>query len=219
MYQLAIFDFDGTIADSVFVWHEVDHVFLNKRGLLCDQSYLTAVRNLPFLEAAKFTVEHYQLKEDPEEILQEWFGLAKHAYTYDVKLKNGVYEYLKHLRNHGIKLGLATASTKQLCMPTLNRYEIVDWFDCIVTGDEIKKSKAFPDIYLAVANQLNVQPQNAVVFEDISMGIITANKAGFNTVGILDPLEKEEWSEIKKNAKWCYYSFHNLLYFPPNFDK
>ena len=104
MYKAIFFDLDGTLLDSMRVWDDIDVAFLKKRGLEVPPDYQEAITPLGFLEAARYTIRRFGFPETPEELIQEWHQMAVDAYTYEVELKDGAAEYLRYLKEKGIRL-------------------------------------------------------------------------------------------------------------------
>ncbi|NLZ46533.1 MAG: HAD family phosphatase, partial [Clostridiales bacterium] len=73
--KAAIFDFDGTLADSMEVWAEVDFKFLNKRGIKVPNNYFDDICSMNFIQAAEYTIKTFNLKESPKQIMSEWLEL------------------------------------------------------------------------------------------------------------------------------------------------
>lgn len=210
--QAAIFDLDGTLLDSMNVWAEIDRNFLAKRGLDGLEAYTEAVKTLPFPEAAAYTVKLFSLPESPEEIMTEWMESVREAYTYEIRLKPYAREFLHSLAKKNIKLGIATSSKPELCLPALKREGIFDLFSCVLTTEEIGCGKDLPHIYMKVAKNLGVSPQNCAVFEDIPLGIKSAKAGGFYTVAVFDEHSAKDEKLLLELSDLFIRSFEELLY-------
>lgn len=205
----AIFDLDGTLLDSMDVWVRIDIDFLKKRGIFAPEDYIQALTPLGFYEAAKYTVSRFNLNETPEEVLREWGGMCRRAYERDIRLKPGAKEYLIHLKDAGVKLGVATALGRDLFEPVLKNNGIFGLFGAFASLDEVRRGKGFPDIYLLAAKRLEIAPAACAVFEDILIGILGAKAGGFMTCGVWDKSSAHEWDKIKEAADWTVKGFED----------
>lgn len=196
--KAAIFDLDGTLIDSMYVWEKVDHDFLTERDIPVTQEYTDNVRCMFFETAAKYTIETYHLSESVEQIVQIWLNMARHEYEYNVKLKNGVYQYLEFLKSKNIKIGIATSSNPYLTEPVLEHNGITRFFDTVCYTSQVGKGKEFPDIYLYTSEKLGVKPSECVVFEDIAEGISSAKTAGMKTIAVYDSTSENQADILKK---------------------
>ncbi|MCH1982868.1 HAD family phosphatase [Ruminococcus sp. OA3] len=194
-FKAAIFDLDGTLLDSMGVWETVDIEFLGKRNLSLPGDYLETITPMGFEAAADYTVKRFGLKEEPEAIIQEWYSMAKDAYRNTVGLKPYVREYLRVLKERGIRIAAATSSDNELFGPALLNNGIDGYFEHIVTVRDVKRGKGYPDIYEEAAFRLDVKPEECAVFEDILKGIEGARAGGFFAVGVYD-----RYSEYEKDA-------------------
>ncbi len=185
-FQGAIFDLDGTLLDSMGVWEDIDRAFLGKRGIPVPPDYMDQVAALSFPAAAVYTIERFGLKESPEALMQEWSDMARDAYAHRVPLKAGAREYLSELKQRGVKLAVATASSEELFIPALKRGGVYDLFDAFTTLKEVARGKGFPDIYEKAAEKLGLEPSACAVFEDLAAGIAGAKAGGFFAVGVYD---------------------------------
>lgn len=206
----AIFDLDGVLIDSMGVWKNLDKDFLKKRGFAVPQDIDKVVKSLSFQDAAVYFKEKFRLSQTVAEIMGEWNKMVFDEYAFRIELKPGVREYLIYLKTQGIKIGLATSNTRKLTEVVLRNNNVYDYFEMIKTGDEVERDKNFPDIYLLCAQELQLKPEQCVVFEDILPGILSANTAGMKTVGVYDQYSKHEWEKIKANAALCILSFEEL---------
>ena len=200
MYTAGIFDLDGTVLDSMGVWRDIDYEFLGKRGIEVTEDYLKAISALGFEAAAKYTIDRFGFTESPQEIINEWYGMAIDAYTNDVVLKPGAEAYIKRLHNDGIKLAVATASDEALYKPALIRTGIYDCFDEFVTVRDVTRPKGFPDIYERAAKLLKVDVAECVVFEDVLKGVQGAKMGKFKVVAMCDKHSEFDAVVIKEAA-------------------
>ncbi|MBQ6651366.1 MAG: HAD family phosphatase [Atopobiaceae bacterium] len=183
-HQAAIFDFDGTLASSSFVWNEVDHTFLERRGHAWTPDLAQHLAALGFAEGALYVIDRYGLDEDPQDICDEWNALANDIYATEVDLRPGAREYLDALRASGIPLALATTNDHDVLASMAPRVDVYKLFDVVVCGTDVTKTKRHPDIYLEAARRLGVSPSGCIVFEDIVDGINSARRAGMVTCAV-----------------------------------
>lgn len=207
----AIFDLDGTLLDSMGVWRRIDENFLGKRGYLVPEDYLKAITAKNFKDAADYTIERFGLHERAEDIMEEWFAMAIDAYTHHVQLKPSVREYLKCLRERGVKIAAATSSDVRLFEPCLRHHGIHDWFDAFTVTTEVKRAKGFPDVYWNAAEKLGLSYEDCVVYEDILKGVEGAKMGGFYVVGVEDIHSSYEKEEIRRKADSYIVSFEELV--------
>ena len=207
----AVFDLDGTLLDSMWVWVYVDEVFLERHGLPYDPDYLTTLGPMGFHRAAVYTKDYFNMSDSVEDILQEWFLLAQDAYDNKIMLKDGVYEYLHSLKERGVKIAAATSNHPDLFKGTLRRCGIYDCFDAFTVTSEVERNKDHPDVYLLAAERIGTLPEETAVFEDILSGIRGANKGGFYTVGVEEESAKGERVAIQAEANLYIKSFRELL--------
>lgn len=206
----AIFDLDGTLLDSMGVWRQIDIDFLGKRGFEVPTDYLQAITSKHFRDAADYTIERFGLKESPQAIMDEWFEMAVHDYTYEVMLKPYVREYLMQLKERGVKIAAATASDTRLFLPCLEHHGILDCFDAYTVTTEVRRAKGFPDIYENAAGKIGLTALDCVVYEDILKGIEGAKMGGFYAVGVEDIHSGYEKEQIQKEADYYISSFEEL---------
>lgn len=196
----AIFDLDGTLVDSMGVWHRIDDEFLGRRGFPADESYKQAVKTMKYETAAHYTIERYGLSETPEEVMAEWDSMALHEYRYNIKCKPGAAEFLNELKQRGIKIALATVSHRALLEAVLKGNDIFELFDVLTDVSQVSRGKEEPDLYWFAAKQMELEPEECIVFEDVLLGIDSAKRGGFYTCGVKDHSSYAEELEIRRLA-------------------
>ena len=211
MKKAVIFDFDGTIANSRYVWQKVDVDFFAKRGMEIPSDYVEAISVMSFYNGAVYTKEKYNIKESVEEIMNEWNSQALREYKENVVLKPFVKEYLRELKDKGYKIGLATAALHDYYIPVLEREGVLDCFDVFTDTRDDARDKNFPDIYLLCAEKLGSNSANSIVFEDVLKGVKSSVSAGFNTTAVYDNQPENQWEIIKNTANRHMMDFSELL--------
>lgn len=207
----AIFDLDGTVLDSSWVWDKVDIKFLGDRGFDVPEDYVEEISPLGAERAAIYTIERFGLDEEPDNIVREWFDLAKKQYADEVKCKSFAKEYIRSLYDKGIRLAVATSSDRKLFMATLEREGILKYFSHIVTVNEVERGKGYPDIYEEAARRMKLNPGGCVVFEDILAGISGAKMGRFHVIAVHDEKSEHNREKIKRLADYYIESFEELL--------
>lgn len=193
----AIFDMDGTLVDSMWVWNEIDREYLAKHNLSVPPSLNQDIAHLSFNEVAIYFKNEFNLPYDIEEIKNHWNDMAYEAYCNKVSLKPGVKDFLVKLKENNIKIALATSNNHLLLEACLKANGIYDYFDTITLTNEVKRGKDFPDVYLLTADKLGVSPNNCVVFEDLLQAIQGAKKAGMKVIGVYDEHSKNQHDDMK----------------------
>ena len=209
--KAAIFDFDGTLVDSMYVWKKVDVDFLTKRGIPVTDEYTDKMRSMFFETAAAYTKKVYDLPDSTDEIMQEWLDMAHYEYANNVRLKPGAEEYIRKLKGEGILLGMATSNNPYLLMPCLENNGLDGIFDVICYTSEVGMNKSNPEIYLYTARKLGVEPEACTVYEDIIEGLRSSSSAGMKTVAVYDPSNEAYLNEIKDAADIFINSYDELI--------
>ena len=202
--EAVIFDVDGTLIDSMGVWKHIDDLFLEKYGLEEPEGFHEGMEGKSYSETADYFLGLFpSLPHTRQELEDEWFDMAFEIYTTQMELKKGAYEFIKMLHEKGIKLGIATSNNRELAEGTLKHCNIFEMMDSIWTSGEAKAGKPDPAVYLCVANDLKVKPENCLVFEDVPMGILAGKNAGMKVCAVDDSFSKAQ--EAKKRELADFY--------------
>lgn len=197
--QAVIFDLDGTLVDSMWVWNQIDIEYLRKKGHTVPENLKEEISHLSFLQTAEYFKKRFDLSDSVEEILEDWHKMSFDFYANKVKLKDGVKQFLDMLKSKNIKIALATSNSTPLLEACLKNNGIYDYFDSITVTDEVSRGKNFPDVYLLAAQKVNASPENCAVFEDIIPAVKGAKSANMTVVAVKDEasiLDKEELCKL-----------------------
>ena len=208
--KAAIFDLDGTLIDSMWVWGKIDEDYFKRRNMTLPEDLKSQIEHLSFDETAAYFKSNFDISDTIEEIKKEWTDSAYVEYLNNVKLKPGVVEFLSLLKTLNIKIGLATSNSKSLLEAGLQANSIYHYFDSITLTDEVSRGKNFPDVYLLAAERLGVKPEECIVFEDILPAVKGAKAAGMKVVGVYDDFSKEQREDIINHADKYIIEYYEL---------
>jgi len=211
--KAAIFDLDGTLIDSMWVWGKIDEDYFKKRNMDLPFNLKSQIEHLSFDDTAAYFKSNFGILDTIEEIKKEWMDFAYVQYLNHVKLKPGVIEFLSLLKTLNIRIGLATSSSKHLLEAVLQANGIYHYFDSITITDEVSRGKDYPDVYLLAAKKLGVNPEECIVFEDILPAVKGAKAAGMKVVGVYDDFSKEQREDIIIHADIYILEYHEITNF------
>ena len=210
-FKNIIFDMDGTILDSMHIWGDITRNFMNSIGRTVTQEYLDAIAARSINDAARYTVEKFNLQMTPEQLIKRILDEAGGHYYNTLLLKPFAKEFIKKMHRKGVKMCIATASDKNLAIAALKRNGVLDCFEFVLTNDDVGKGKTEPDIYLKAAEMLSADISDVAVFEDAAHCVKTAKKAGFTVIAVNDPTTEHQKEELTKIADIYIHSFEELL--------
>ena len=203
--KAVIFDMDGTLTDSMWIWPEVDRIFLKKYHLTPPPGFAKALEGKSYTETAQYFLDVFpELSCSLENVQKEWIDMTLHLYQTQVELKPGAKGFLEFLKQEQILMGIATSNAKELALAALDALQIREYFSSVRTGCEVKKGKPAPDVYLKVAEDLGVQPEECLVFEDVPKGIEAGRNAGMTVCAVDDAFsasDEKEKKEMKDRVK------------------
>lgn len=200
--KCAIFDFDGTLFDSMFIWDEIGERYLRSLGKEPNPSMREAVRTLSLYQAACYLRREYDLPLSTEGIMKGINQMIEHFYLSEILPKPGVCEFLEHMKKAGISMCIATASERYQIEGALKRCGMSQYFDAIFTCSEIGHGKEEPFIFRQAMEVCGAERNTTVVFEDAFHAALTARRDGFSVIAVYDESEKYQ-EEIRRLAD-CY---------------
>ena len=112
--KAVIFDLDGTLVDSMWIWEKVDTEYFNMKGLTIPKNLKDEINHLSFEQTAYYFKNKFNISDSIEDILNTWYKMAYNHYSNDISLKNGALDFLKFLKSNNIKIALATSNSKKL---------------------------------------------------------------------------------------------------------
>lgn len=209
--QAVIFDLDGTLVDSMWMWEAIDIEYLGRFGFTCPPDLQKAIEGMSFSETALYFKERFAIPDPVEEIKAEWTRMSIDKYRTQVPLKKGAGEFLRYLKDRHIPMGIATSNGRPIVDAVLNALQIGGYFSNITTGCEVAMGKPAPDIYLRVADKLSAVPEKCLVFEDVPAGIQAGKAAGMTVVAVDDLFSREMRGEKEELADYFITDYLEIL--------
>ena len=206
MIKGAIFDLDGTLLDSMFIWDTSGEEYLRSLGKEPHEDLNETFMTLTLEEAAEYYREHYGVTLSVKEIVDGVNAMVEQTYRTKVTLKPGISEYLAWLKENGVRMCVATVTDRYLVEETLERLGVRHYFSEIFTCAEVGFGKDKPIIYQKALEHLGTEKSDTYVFEDLPFALNTAKTDGFPTVGIYDRHEAHQ-DELKELADYYVLDF------------
>jgi HAD superfamily hydrolase (TIGR01509 family) len=199
-FRAVIFDLDGVLADSEPWWNEIDAKLLAEYGVTYRGEYHRNVLGVSYRLAIEFYKKAFHLSASTDELMRRRAEIATDFFANRVGLFPSTKEVLHELRQMNLRLAVATSSVSGSARPFLDRHQLTELFDVIVTGDEVEGGKPHPDIYLRAAEKFGVAAGACLVIEDALSGMAAAKAAKMRVAAIpdtrfVDPREYEKQAD------------------------
>ena len=204
--KYAIFDIDGTLVDSMPIWNNMCIDILDKYGVSYPDNILDIITPLGMKQGAKYLIK-LGLNLTVDEIIQIELDYVLKQYRESVPLKKGVKKYLELLKGGGTKMCVLTASPHDLIDPCLKRLGIWEYFEYIVSAEDIGVSKSDTRAFEILLEKLGSEPRETVVFDDNFSALKAAKRAGLKTCGVYDKASEINTEKIKKMCDMYIESF------------
>ena len=205
-----IFDFDGTLVDSMQGWADFIFDHLDNLHISYPDDIIKIVSPLGTRGAANYLID-LGVDSTMDDLLELMDSFALDEYTYRVPAKAHVIDKLKELKNAGYSLNILTACNHNLLDPCLKRLGIYDAFDNIWSCEEdLSMSKKEVELYTLVSKKLDSVCENCVFFDDNIGALTTAKESGMITVGVFDATSDDLIDEIKSITDKYIYDFSEL---------
>ena len=197
----AIFDLDGTLTDSMYIWDDAPRALVRRFGGRPPEDLARRIKEMGRREASEYMVKAFGLSCTADQVMEGVNDIVTVEYREKVPLKPGADALLARLAELGVPCGIATASEAFQARDAMVR--LGQWgrfrfaVSCLQYGP-----KTAPGIYLEAARRLGGRPERTLVFEDALHAARTAKAAGFLVCGVYDPSAAEDQAELRALSDW-----------------
>lgn len=226
-YPGKIFDWDGTLADTIGIWNLTDrHLIDYYTGIDVDldtiyqdrMEFLKDAKGLDtYTEYANFLREKYEITDSAENIYESRVVVAKQK-LIELDYKSGAAEFLASIKQQGKgKMAIASITTERMMQTYRLENEkirgaanIDEIFDLLVLKDDVEKIKPHPEIYEKTIEKLGFNKKEVIVFEDSLHGVQSAKAAGLTVVNVVDKYSADDQPKIDELADYKAETWHDL---------
>lgn len=208
-FKAAIFDFDGTLVDSMRVWSTIAMSWAKKNGIELTDELLNTAKYATVEEIKDYIRIHYK-HINIGRVVRQWSLRALYHYLVTIHPLEGAKEYLRLLHEKGVKIAIATNCPPFLCRTTLVRLGMNRYIDALVSSRSVGKSKSEPDIFLKAASILGVEPPRCMVYEDSHVAIEGVRKANMKLTAVFEPTSPFR-EKMEREADRFILSYRELI--------
>lgn len=209
-YTSYLFDFDGTLVNSMPAFVSVMQKVLDENDIAYGKDIINIITPLGYMGTAEY-FKKLGMKLSTEKILKKIYEYAYNEYAHNIPAKANVVQTLRKLKENGADLNVLTASPNPLVDVCLKRLEIYDLFTNVWSCENFGTTKGNPDIYVSAAQKMG-KPIGEILFLDDNYNAgMAAKRSGIKVCGVYDPSSKDYADKIKENSDYYICDFSHLL--------
>ncbi len=206
-----LFDFDGTLVDSMPTYISSMLRILDENNVRYDSDIVKIITPLGFKGAAEYYKNHLSVNKSVDELVKTMKSYMLEPYYNTIPAKNNVICVLNELKKRGDSLSVLTASPHATLDACLKRLGIFDIFDNVWSCDDFGTTKSDPEIYKMAAKKLGKNIEDVIFLDDNLNADKTAKTAGMQVIGVYDKSSDDYVDDIKKITDRYIYDFSELL--------
>jgi beta-phosphoglucomutase family hydrolase len=182
-FDAHVFDLDGTLIDTMPAHHRAWQRALAPHGVVFTEARFYALAGVPATEIVKLLCDEQRASFDHDAVIaarDAFFHGEEEQHAKPIEVVVAIARANRGVR----KLGVASGGRRHAVERTLRRHAMHDWFDAVVTADDVTRHKPHPDVFLEAARRLGVDPNRCCAYEDGDLGIEAARAAGMHVVDV-----------------------------------
>lgn len=208
--QTFLFDFDGTLVDSMPTYAGLMVRILDENNIPYGDDIMKIITPLGFLGTAKY-YKTLGINLSEEEMVRKMNEYAYYEYANNIQAKSNVISVLEELKSRGDGLNVLTASPHATLDACLKRLGIYSLFDNVWSCDDFNTTKADVKIYTSAAEKIGAKVGEILFLDDNFNAVKTAKQAGMMTCGVFDKSSESYVDEMKDLADYYIYDFSELI--------
>ncbi len=212
MAKKYVFDFDGTLVDSMGAWAQKMLYVLNKRGVAYPDDVIKIITPLGDKGTAEYFIEKLGVSGSVDELIADMDEYATDKYAYEIEAKPTVKATLERMKSEGYSLNVLTASPHRMLDVCLKRVGLYELFDNVWSCEDFGTTKSDVNIYHAAAERLGTTATDCVFLDDNINALITAKKSGMRVIGVYDLSSAEYEDDIRAVADEYVREFSELKF-------
>ena len=176
--KAVIFDMDGLLVDSEPIHFKTSVRLFGKYGKRFTKANAKEFLGVRVFEEMKILKRRWRLEPSPEALLTERKTIFRELVETELQLSKGAKELLEYLSKERILVGLGTSAESWYVVAVVKKFNLGRYFGAIVDGEQVKRGKPDPEVYVKVAEKLGIKPSECLVLEDAPVGVMAAKGAG-----------------------------------------
>ena len=205
-----LFDFDGTLFDSMWVWRQLDEQFLRSHGIEPPPGIEEDLHSLTLLECCEYFRKRFDLATAAPVLAAQMLGMVAQDYAQAVEPKPGARELVAAFAALGTPMAVVTAADEGHVGAALTRCGLATALPHIFTTANTGLPKTGPAIFVKAAAALGLAPEDCLVVDDSFYATQAAHKAGCQVAGVYEPYSQAQWLAMQAQFP-CFANLHELL--------
>lgn len=184
---------DGVLIDSENLWQQAEQELFGEIGISITDDLLTQTRGLPSGEMVDHWCRRFKVRDiAPGTLLQRYDDRMTEELRNSVPLMEGAREAINFFREKGLPLALASCSAMNQIEAAMDRHQLGDYFELMISVSDGMPGKPHPEIYLQTAQKMGADPRECLAIEDSFFGLISAKAAKMKVISMPDPEEYDQ---------------------------
>lgn len=208
-----IFDLDGTLVDSMWVWVDLAEVYLQTKGIKAPDNLSDTLNTMTMKSAIAYLKEVYAISDSLEQMSDDIYAIIRRRYKQEVKAKAGAKDCLRRLKASGVRMGVLTACERICAEQVLEKNGLIEYMDFIASCEELPYDKQDGRLFDLMLERLQTDKEDTMFVEDALHAVRTLKEHGFHVTAVYDASGKEKWTELCELADVSLKSLEELKAF------